>query len=145
MIICKPKSAVQFVLVALLTVAYGISFLLMGYVAQGNQSIWLYGGLLISFVITILFTIKVLIGHKTLLIDKGKITIKYLFRAYTFDTQSITSWEEIEIKTFNNQIFKQIDLVLANQKVSFSQQEHTDYDKLLQFLKKIKKQVNGKA
>ncbi len=144
MIVCKPKPAIQFVLFALLAVAYGISFLLIGYVAQGKQSIWLFGGLLISLVITILFTIRVLIGQKILLVDKGKITIKYLFRTYSFDSQSITAWEEIEIKTFNNQVFKQIDLILGNQKVSVSQQEHTDYDKLLQFLKKIKKKVNGK-
>ncbi|GAB4184271.1 MAG: hypothetical protein OHK0057_28550 [Thermoflexibacter sp.] len=144
MIICKPKPAVQFVLFALLAVVYGISFLLIGYIVQGQQSIWLYGGVLISLIVTFLFTIRVFIGHKSLLIDKGKISVKYLFRTYTFDIQAITSWEEIEIKTFNNQVFKQIDLVLENQKVSFSQQEHTDYDKLLQFLKKIKKQVKEK-
>lgn len=144
MIICKPKPAVQFVLFALLAVTYGISFLLIGYIVQGKQSIWLYGGVLISLIVTFLFTIRVLIGHKSLFIDKGKISVKYLFRTYTFDAQAITSWEEIEIKTFNNQVFRQIDLVLENQKVSFSQQEHTDYDKLLQFLKKIKKQVKGK-
>lgn len=145
MIICKPQPTVQLVLFVLLAIAYGISFLLIGYVVQGKQSVWLYGGLIISLVVTILFTIRVLIGYKTLLIDKGKITIKYLFRAYTFDIQAITSWEEIEIKTFNNQVFKQIDLVLENQKVSFSQQEHTNYDKLLQFLKKIKNQTNRKS
>ncbi len=138
MIVCKPKSSIQTVLFAFLAVAYGITFLLVGYVANGVQSLPLYVSVVLSITITILFTIKVLMGYKTLTIDKEKISIKYLFRTYSFGIQQLTSWEEIEIKTFNNQIFKQVDLVFGQQKVSFSGQEHSDYDKLMQFLKKRK-------
>jgi hypothetical protein len=138
MIVCKPKSSIQTVLFALLAVAYGITFLLVGYVASGGQSLPLYVGVVLSITISILFTIKVLMGYKTLTIDKEKMSIKYLFRTYSFGIQQLTSWEEIEIKTFNNQIFKQVDLVFGQQKVSFSGQEHTNYDKLIQFLKKKK-------
>ncbi len=138
MIVCKPKSSIQTVLFAFLAVAYGITFLLVGYVANGTQSLPLYVGVVLSITITILFTIKVLMGYKTLTIDKEKMSIKYLFRTYSFDIKQLTSWEEIEIKTFNNQIFKQVDLIFGRQKVSFSGQEHTDYDKLMQFLRKKK-------
>lgn len=136
MIICKPKSAVQTVLFALLAVAYGITFLLIGYVAGGGQSVWLYAGVVLSMIFSILFTVKVLTGYKTLSIEKDKIAVKYLFRTYSFQTKQLSSWEEIEIKTYNNQVFKQIDLIFGQQKVSFNSQEHTDYDKLIQFLKK---------
>jgi hypothetical protein len=136
MITLKPKSSVQTILFALLAVAYGITFLLAGYVASGKQSLWLYVGVVLMMVTTILFTIKVLMGYKTLQIDKEKIIVKYLFRTYTFDLKALTFWEEIVIKTFNKQEFKQIDLVFGQVKVSFSEQEHTNYAQLIQFLKK---------
>jgi hypothetical protein len=139
MITSKPKPTLQFVLFALLAVVYGITFLLMGYVINRAPSLWLYLGVVLFVIISILFTIKVLMGYKTLVIDKEKMIIKYLFRTYHFDSKALVSWEEIEIKTFNNQIFRQVDLIFGKSKVSFSEQEHTDYEKLIQFLKKRKR------
>jgi len=142
MIVCKPKSSVQIVLFALLAVAYGITFLLIGYAAGGLQSAWLYVGVVLSIIFSILFTVKVLTGYKTLVIEKDKITIKYLFRTYSFHIKQLSSWEEIEIKTYNKQVFKQIDLIFGQQKVSFSSQEHSDYNKLVQFLRKNIKRLS---
>lgn len=139
MITSKPKSVLQFALFSLLAVLYGITFVLMGYVVSGTQSLWLYAGVVIAVTLAILFTVKLLMSYKTLIIDKEKITIKYLFRTYHFDSKALASWEEIEIKTFNNQVFRQVELIFGKVKVSFSEQEHTDYEKLLQFLKKRKR------
>ncbi|TAH20550.1 MAG: hypothetical protein EAZ08_05645 [Cytophagales bacterium] len=142
MIVCKPNSSVQIVLFTLLAVAYGITFLLIGYVAGGHQSVWLYIGAVVSIIFSILFTVKVLTGYKTLSIEKDKIAVKYLFRTYSFHTKQLSSWEEIEIKTYNNQVFKQIDLIFGQQKVSFNSQEHSNYDKLVQFLRKNIKKIS---
>ena len=142
MIVCKPKINVQLVLFAFLFFSYGLTFFFFGKVISRNSSaLWLIGsGLML--VISILFSVKILLGYKTLIIDtaQGKASIKYLFRTYIFNIKELSSWEEIEIKTFNNQVFKQIDLVFGKQKVSFGAQEHLGYAQLLQFLKKQGKQ-----
>jgi hypothetical protein len=138
MIVCKPKSNIQVVLFALLALLYGLTFFLIGKVMSGSASTLILIGFIITLVVSILFSVKVLMGHKTLVIDtsKSKITVKYFFRTYTFEISALSSWEEIQIKTFNNQLFKQVDLILGSQKVSFGEQEHTSYTQLLQFLKK---------
>jgi hypothetical protein len=138
MIVCKPKPNLQIVLFALLLLAYGLTFFLFGKVLGGSSStFWLIGSVFM-LIVSLLFTVKVMMGYKTLTIDaaKGKLWVKYLFRTYAFEVQAISSWEEIQIKTFNNQVFRQIDLILGQQKVSFSEQEHIGYAQLLQFLKK---------
>ena len=138
MIICKPKSNIQFVLFALLALVYGLTLFLIGKVMSGVASNFVLVGVVLMLVVSILFTIKVLTGRKTLKIDtgKGKVTVEYLFRSYHFEMSALVSWEEIEIKTFNNQVFRQVDLIFGEQKVSFGEQEHTSYALLIQFLKK---------
>ncbi|MCU0393610.1 MAG: hypothetical protein MUE81_21050 [Thermoflexibacter sp.] len=142
MITCKPRFSVQLFLFGFLFVLYGFCFMMIGNILNGAESIWLLVGAILTLIIAILFTIKTLIGYKTLSIDKTKIAIKYPFRTFLFEIKDCSSWEEIEIKTFNNQVFKQVNLEIKHHKISFSQQEHTDYDKLVQFLKKnVKKKA----
>ncbi len=86
--------------------------------------------------------IKYLWNLKTISIGKERFEVRYpvRFRKIIYSGKEIIKWQEVKIKTWGGNYAELSIHFNADKKLDLSQQEHTEYDKTINYLnKKYKK------
>jgi hypothetical protein len=141
MIQSRPKVSTLFSIGVFLLIAYTVFFYSM-YSISTDYETWKLVLIFTSGPIAIAVSLKTLWGLKQIDITKERFSIKYPFRfsTYQFIGKDIESWELDKIKTYGGEYEELIWHTKAGKKYSISKQEHTDYDKTLNYmLKKFKR------
>jgi hypothetical protein len=138
MIISKPKAGTLFAVGVFLLLAYGVSAYLIYEVVQA-QAFATYQILLLPLTLGIALgvTIKVIIDHKTIVVDKDRVDVKFLLPIHKrYYLKNLEFWQETKIKTFSS-AFKELTMRFDNRKsVRLSTQENTNYERVQRYLKK---------
>lgn len=143
MIQVKPKVSTLFSIGVFLIISFGIFF----YTIYSGSNSLAYSVIQLILVFTtgpiaVAVTLKTLWGLKLLEISKEKFIIKYPFRftTYKFIGKDIEYWKLEKIKTYGGEYEELIWQLKNGKKYAMSKQEHTAYDKALNYmLKKFKK------
>ncbi|HRE65665.1 MAG TPA: hypothetical protein PLM56_18460 [Cyclobacteriaceae bacterium] len=153
MIISKPRSQtlISFILFLLLTfVVLGLNVMA---ILQRTYA-W-YNLLIVGILLPIgLFVLyRIFIRYKVIRAGDNRIEVTYPVlkktRAYTI--KQVTGWRESIVKTGKNSVFKELEIVFDDHfRLALAQKEHTEYDKLVQYLQrkapgKKATQVSNKA
>ena len=92
---------------------------------------------------------KIFIRYKIIRAGNNSIDISYpvLMQTEKYPLQSIVAWRENIIKTGKNSVYKQLEILMDNKKrISIGHKEHTEYDRLVQYLQqKIPKKKTAAA
>ena len=138
MIISKPKTGTLFAVGVFVLLAYGVSAYLIFGVVQA-QAFATYQILLLPLTLGIAVgvSIKMIIDHKTIVVDKERVDVKFLLPIRKrYYLKNLEYWQEVKIKTLSS-TFKELTMRFDNRKsVKLSTQEHTHYDRVLRHLKK---------
>lgn len=141
MIQARPKISTLFSISIFLIIAYAVFFYtLLG--QNGSYGIWSLIIIFSSGPIAIAVTLKTFWGVKLINITKEKFTIKYPFRfsERVFSGKDLDSWKLDKIKTYGGEYEELIWITKSGKKYSISKQEHTEYDKALNYtIKKFKR------
>jgi len=139
MIISKPKKTTLFSLGIFLIMVFAV--ILYNYKSYYESAFTSYlnlGIIIVLFPIGVGISIKILVGYKIITAGKNKISIRFPLRfiGYEINLKDIVSWKEKRIKTFNSS-FHELEIRSSTGKsIRLSKQEHTDYEKILNYLSK---------
>lgn len=138
MIISKPKTGTLFAVSVFLILAYGASAYMLYEVVQ-DQSFATYQIFLLPLTLGIALgvTIKMIIDHKTIIVQKDRVDVKFLLPIHKrYYLKNLDFWQETKIKTFSS-TFKELTLRFDNRKaVKLSSQENSNYERIQRYLKK---------
>ena len=139
MIVAKPKRNTLFSLGLFIALAVGMAVYITLLILKSDNPAWYqYVLTTLLYPIGIGLALKVIVGYKSVTIGKNKIEINYpvQFRKLQYDLKDITSWKETSVKTATG-TYKEVAIQFNNKKtLNLSYQEHTDYSKVVQYLKK---------
>jgi len=139
MIQSRPKVSTLFSIGVFLIIAYAVFIYAFLNISQNDSyNTW---SLILTYTsgpIAIAITLKTFWGIKLIEISKEKFTIKYPFRfsVKKFTGKEIESWELDKIKTYGGAYEELIWYTKSGKKYSISKQEHTEYDKALNYMNK---------
>jgi hypothetical protein len=139
MIVSKPKISTLISLGIFLALVFGVLiYNFLQYYASGYQSVL---NLLLMAVLTpigIGILIKILVGYRIIAIGKNKINIRFPLRFINYDVRlnEISKWKETRIKTFSSWYHELEIQSSSGKKIKLSKQEHTEYDRVLNYLGK---------
>lgn len=137
MIVAKPKNSTIFSILtfSIPVLAVGV----YGLIEITGSSQWYHYALAIVCIpIALGLIARQILGYKTLSFGKQKLTIRYKFRSksITHNLKDLKAWRENLVKTPSG-TFKEINLLFENnQRIDFSMQEYSNYDKVETYLRK---------
>lgn len=149
MLVSKPNLKTLFSLLTFLAVDFGLlAYLYFEPLQQPKAPFYLHLLMGILGLVALIITWKIIGAYKILSIQKKKIKVHYPLRAGGFESNlnDLINWQETVIKT-NNTHFKELKMKFtANKEVKISLQENTNYDKVVNFLKRNapKKELKSK-
>lgn len=138
MIKSKPKTNALFSIGFFVVISFSISFYNLSSIIKGVGQWYNFVIFLILFPLAFVILIRQLIKYKVISIEKKTIKVYYPFmmRAVKSNLQGLSTWEEIKINTRNGE-FRQLEMRFEQiPKISISNQENENYDKILSFLQK---------
>lgn len=139
MIVAKPKIGTLFSLGVFILVSLGIAALTASYMLAAQNIAWYqYVIVLVLFPLGLGLAVKVIFGYKIIIIGKGKIEIKFptRFKKKAYRINEIDYWKETKVKAATG-TYKEVEINFTDKKQLYlSYQEHTDYPKVIQYLKK---------
>jgi hypothetical protein len=143
MIVSKPKTSTLFSISIFLLLAFGLFTYSFLQAQQTNDRFWWYILLYTSGPIGLLVLLKVLLGIQIIEIkkEKFKVRVPFKFRNITFDGKELDFWEHTVMKTYGGQYEELILQLKSGKKYSLSKQENTEYDKVLNYMKKKYKKI----
>ena len=150
MLVSKPNLKTLFSLLTFLTVDLGLlAYLYLGPLQQSDAPFYLQLLMGILGLMAFIILWKIIGAYKILSIQKKKIAVRYPFKTGSFESSlnNLVDWQETVIKT-NNTHFKELKIKFeANKVVKISLQENTNYDKVIDFLRKnaSKKEIKTKS
>lgn len=138
-IVSKPRSQtlISFILFLLLTfLVFGLNVtaILRGTYAWYNLAI---AGILLPLGLFVLY--RIFIRYKIIRAGDNRVEVVYpvLRKTHPYSIKQITSWRESVVKTGKNSVFKELEINFDNHfRVAIGQKEHTEYDKLVQYLQR---------
>ncbi len=139
MIQSKPKVSTLFSIGVFLSIAYAVFiYAFLRIVESETYETWLLVLILTSGPIAVAVTLKTFWGIKTIEISKEKFTFKYPFRftQKIFTGKDIASWKHDKTKTYGGEYEELIWTTNEGKEYSISKQEHTEYDKTLNYMNK---------
>jgi hypothetical protein len=138
MIISKPKTGTLFAVGVFLILAYGASGYMLYQVVQ-NQSFATYQMFLLPLTLGIALgvTIKMIIDHKTIIVQKDRVDVNFLLPIRKrYYLKNLDFWQETRIKTFSS-TYKELTMRFERRKaVKLSSQENSNYERIHRYLKK---------
>ncbi len=139
MIVSKPKINTFFALGVFLLLVYGIiAYMLYDISTSDVVPVWLYILLMLVAGIALTVSIKFVRSYQIIILEKNRADLHLLFglirrRLYFKDLED---WQEEQVKTSNG-IFKQLTVNFINKdSIRLSNQEHNNYEKVIDFLRK---------
>ena len=139
MIKSKPKGSTLFSLGIFLLI--DIALVVVTFNAMSNaEAIYWYHYLFLVILIPIgtVVLVKVLLGYKITTIQKGKIETSYpvKFKRESYLLREIEQWREETIKTASG-VYQQLEILFNNnKKLTIGKQEHTNYERIKNYLSK---------
>lgn len=146
MIVSKPKRSTIFSLgVVTIIVIGGLFYAVNQLRGVASPAVWQYIIIAVLMLTASLLLHKLLFNYKVLKIGENKFHVYYPFRFYKSvqSLKDLGAWQETIINT-NKTEFRQLKIVfLTKGYVKISNQENSDYDKVINYLRKKapKKQV----
>lgn len=149
MIVSKPKRKTIFALGLSTIITGGGSFYFMNELLNGKTAIWRYIILSLLLLSTSILLYKLIFNYKVIKISHDVVHVYYPFRLFRSSQpiKALGAWQETVIETKSG-IFKELKLVFESKGyVKISNQENSDYDKVLKYIKKkaAKKEVKSDA
>jgi hypothetical protein len=144
MIECKPKVQAQFALWVFVLACLVIGILL---IVNFNGENWKL------FIASIMLPIGLFIGvrnfwsYKFIYFGKNKVEVRFPFRfkKIEFNIKDLSAWKEENVKTAGT-YFQEITIRHQKDKISFSNQEFSNYEKAKNYLvRKTPKKQSGKV
>ena len=146
MIVSKPKRGTIFSLgIVTIVVIGGLFYAVNKFQGLESPETWRYIIIAVLLVTASLLLHKLLFNYKVLKIGENKLHVYYPFRFFKTvqELKDLGAWQETIINT-NKTEFRQLKIVfLTKGYVKISNQENSEYDKVIKYLKKKapKKQV----
>lgn len=139
MITAKPKVGTLFSLGTFILTSLAIAGVTAWYMLHSNSIAWYqYLIVLILFPLGLGLAAKVIFGYKIVQVGKGRIDISFpvRFKKTGYRLKEIDSWKETQVKAATG-TYKEVEINFLDKKQLYlSYQEHTDYLKVIQYLKK---------
>lgn len=139
MIVAKPKVSTLFSLGVFIAISLALSGYAIGHILSGKPIEWYHYALgVIFFPIGLGLLLRLLFGYRVVTIGKEKFDIHFpsRFNRKSYKVKDVTKWKETQVKTVSG-TFKELEIYFNDNKhITLSIQEHTDYPKVLQYLKK---------
>lgn len=143
MIVVKPKINTLFSIGVFLIIVFSLFIVMVNqYLSYTRPPLYITLIMAGSGALGFSILLKYLWNLKTIAIGKEKFEINYpiRFKKVLFSGKDIVKWNEVKIKTWGGN-YAELTIQFADgKKLNLSQQEHTDYDKTINYLiKKYKK------
>ncbi|MEQ8926417.1 MAG: hypothetical protein RLO81_11425 [Fulvivirga sp.] len=139
MIIVKPKIGTLFSLGVFVAVSLSVSGYSVGYVFGAEKPEWYHYALFLIFgPIGIGLLFRMIFKYKVVRFGKGSVIINFptRFNEKTYDLKEVKMWHETTIKTAGGK-YKELEILFEdNKRLNLSMQEHSDYPKVVTYLKK---------
>ena len=138
-IVAKPKIGTLFSLGVFILASLGVATITGYHMLHASEIAWYqYVIVLILFPLGFGLAAKVIFGYKVVEIGKEKIDIIFptRFKKQGYRLKDIDSWKETQVKAATG-TYKEVEITFTDKKqIYLSYQEHTDYFKVIQYLKK---------
>jgi len=148
MIVSKPKFNTFFAIGMFLLLSYGSAvYLFLQIIGSPQASWWVYLLFAMVLIVALIITIKMLSSYKKVILDKRRVDVFSFFglvkkRLHFKDLQS---WKEEQVKTSNG-VYKQLEVNFEGKNYfRLANQEHDNYEKVSQFLRRNFKKFESKA
>lgn len=138
MIVSKPKIGTLFSVGLFIAIAFAIFVYSLVQIQYATDRTWWYVLIYTSGPIGFMVLIKILFSLKTIKIAKEKFEVKFpfKFKKYSFGGKEIDHWFHSSIKTYGG-LYEELTIKLTSGKqLAVSKQENTEYDKMLNYLKR---------
>jgi hypothetical protein len=138
-IVSKPRSQtlISFTLFLLLTFfVLGLNVLA---ITQNTYAWYNLAIVAILLPIGVFVLYKIFIRYKVIRAGDNRLEISYpvIKKTHGYNIKQISSWRESIVKTGKNSVFKELEIVCDNRlRITIGQKEHTEYDKLVQYLQR---------
>ena len=138
MIIAKPKMGTLFSLGVFITICLGTcGYLLFRYLNEGQFAMLQYVIMLVTGSLGLGLLARIILGYRIVSIGKSKIEVRYptRFKTLNYKLQNILHCRERKVKTASG-TFKELEVQFDDKKkLMLSYQEHTDYPKVISYLR----------
>jgi hypothetical protein len=94
-------------------------------------------GILLPLGLFVLY--RIFIRYKIIQAGDNRVEVIYpvIRKTHAYSIKQITSWRESVVKTGKSSVFKELEINFDNHfRVAIGQKEHTEYDKLVQYLQR---------
>lgn len=139
MIVAKPKIGTLFSLGVVIFLSLGFASYTAYQMVHADAIAWYqYLIVLLLFPLGLGLAAKVILGYKVIELGKGRIDIRFPVRLKrkSHKIKEIDHWKETTVKTATG-TYKEVEITFADKtKLTLSYQEHTEYPKVIQYLKK---------
>lgn len=139
MIIAKPKIGTLFSLGLFVILSLGLASFTAYHMFNATTIAWYqYLIVIILFPLGLGLAVKVVLGYKIIEIGKERIEVRFpvKFKKESHKLKDIERWKETTVKTATG-TYKEVDIRFSDKKqLTLSYQEHTDYPKVVKYLKK---------
>ncbi|MEM8895588.1 MAG: hypothetical protein AAGC88_13485 [Bacteroidota bacterium] len=139
MIVVRPKVNTLFSIGVFLILIFSFFGVMVNqYLSYNRPPLYVSLLMVTSGALGFAILLKYLWNLKTISIGKEKFEVKYpvRFRTVTYSGKQMTRWKEEKIKTWGGNYAELSIHFEADKKLDLSQQEHTDYDKTINYLTK---------
>ncbi|UXX77813.1 hypothetical protein N7E81_10565 [Reichenbachiella carrageenanivorans] len=138
MIVSKPKIGTLFSVGLFITIAFAAFIYGLTQIQSATDRSWWYLLVYTSGPIGFVVLVKILFSIKTVKVSKEKFEVKFPFKLsrYAFGGKEIDHWFHTSIKTYGG-LYEELTIKLTSGKqLALSKQENTEYDKMLNYMKK---------
>ncbi|MBL6447309.1 hypothetical protein JMN32_13400 [Fulvivirga sp. 29W222] len=139
MIVAKPKVGTLFSLGLFIAISLAVAIYTASFMIDNSDIAWYqYVIVIILFPLSLGLAAKVIFGYKIIAIGKEKLDITFptRFKKKSYKIKDIDYWKETQVKTATG-TYKELEIQFDDKKqLSLSYQEHTDYPKVVNYLKK---------
>ncbi|ELR69084.1 hypothetical protein C900_05473 [Fulvivirga imtechensis AK7] len=139
MIIAKPKIGTLFSLGVFILASLAVATITGYYMINASEITWYqYVIVLVLYPLGFGLAAKVIFGYKIVEVGKEKIDIRFptRFTKRGYKLRDIDFWKETQVKAATG-TYKEVEITFIDKKhLYLSYQEHTDYSKVIQYLKK---------
>lgn len=138
MIVSKPKIGTLFSVGLFIIIAFSAFIYGLTQIQSASDRSWWYLLIYTSGPIGFVVLVKILFSIKTIKVSKEKFDVRFPFKfsKYAFGIKEIDHWFHTAIKTYGG-LYEELTIKLTSGKqLAISKQENTEYDKMLNYMKK---------
>lgn len=139
MIIAKPKLGTLFSLGIFVVISLGVAIYTASLMWGSLNIPWYqYLIVIILFPLSLGLTARIILGYRIIEIGKERFDIYFptRFSRKSYRLKEIEYWKETKVKTATG-LYREVEIRFEdNKQVTLSYQEHSDYDKVIKYLKK---------